>query len=65
MKIYNMSETKGGGMEARFYIDGKRVSRATFQTVEREASRLDCFHTRAWPVAGGKTRRTNYKSAYM
>lgn len=67
MEHYQLSETIGAGMESRFYINGKRVSRADYQAIKERAysiGRLECFHTRAWTIRGGKTRRTNYSIAY-
>jgi len=49
---------------ARCYIDGKRVSRSRFDFVRDSAARLDCFHTRCWPVEGG-FKRVNYSHATM
>lgn len=52
-------------METRFCVNGKRVSRATFDAIRDQATRLDCFSTRAWEMPGGKTRRTNYSVAVL
>lgn len=48
---------------ARFYIDGKRVSRDRFEQVRNTATRLECFHTRAFPQPGGTFKRVNYSVA--
>ena len=65
---YQMVDHKGAGMDARFYINGERVSRDTYETLETLAysgGRLDCFDTKGTSIAGGKTRRTNYKTATL
>lgn len=66
MRCYNLTAIKGGGKSARFYIDGVRVSREKFEHVETMArmnGHLECFHTKAIPLPGGKTRRWNYSTA--
>lgn len=63
---YNLSETIGAGMEARYFVNGIRVSREKFNELRdraHDSGTLNCFSTRAWPIAGGKTRRTNYSVA--
>lgn len=50
MQYYNMSQTIGAGMEPRFYINGRRVSRDKFDYVQMRARQLP----------GGKIRRINY-----
>lgn len=63
---HSLAEHIGGGMEARFYVDGVRVSRADMETIKTRAyagGRVDCFHTAAREVEGGKTRRVNHSTA--
>lgn len=58
----------GGGKATLFYIDRKRVSRAHFhhiETLARMNGRMDCFHTKAIELPGGKTRRWNYYYASL
>lgn len=59
----DMIEHTGGGMAARYFIDGKRVSRATFQAVKRLAhmtpNGLAAFWTRGRQVGDGQIRRVN------
>ena len=53
-----LTDYKGAGQESRFYIDGVRVSRTKYEHTEQMGymyGRVDCFHTKAWPV-GTKTR---------
>jgi hypothetical protein len=59
-----LTEHKGAGMQARFYIDGVRVSRERYENVEQQGymfGTVDTFHTKGAPI-GTKTRRTNYKT---
>lgn len=65
MTIRQLSETAGADMAARFYVDGRRVSRAAYQAIKDSAQRLDCFATKARQLPGGRFRRTNYVSAYL
>ena len=63
--LYRLTDHKGAGMTARFYINGRRVSRERYELIEQMGytnGRVDCFHTSAKPVDGGKTRRSNYKT---
>lgn len=62
---YNLTQTQGADMETRFHVNGKRVSRATFDAIRNQAARLGCFSTRARQLPGGKTRRTNYSVAVL
>ena len=58
-------EHKGADMEARFYIDGVRVSREKAEHLKQQAymfGRLDCFMTKGREISGGRTRRTNYST---
>ena len=60
---YQLSETKGAGMESRYYVDGKRVSQEKAEHIKQMGfmyGRVSCFHTKAWQVQGNKIRRTNY-----
>ena len=50
----------GADTPARFYIDGKRVSRLDYNRAKDSCTRLDCFMTKGRQMAGGKIRRTNY-----
>jgi len=64
--LFELSDHEGAGMQARFYVNGKRVSRDEFETIETRAymsGRLHTFHTIGKPIAGGKIRRINYKTA--
>lgn len=65
MTTYQLSETIGADMQTRFYVDGRRVSRAAYQSLKDRAQRLDCFATKARQLPGGRFRRTNYVSAYI
>ena len=63
---YTLAEHKGGGQEARFYIDGERVSRERYEDISNQAycsGRLSCFHTVGKERPDGKTRRVNYSEA--
>jgi hypothetical protein len=63
---YQLTDHKGGGQEARFLVDGVRVSRERYEAIKNAAytsGKLDCFHTSGKPLPGGKTRRTNHSSA--
>ena len=66
MACYSLSETRTTGKAARFYADGKRISREKFEMIKQMAfmyGTLDTFLTRAWPVENGGTKRTNYMTA--
>ncbi|MEP2533509.1 hypothetical protein [Shimia sp.] len=64
---FALTDHKGGGMAARFYANGVRVSRERFGAIKRAAfgpgGRMDCFATSGRALPGGKTRRTNHSSA--
>ena len=49
---------------ARFFIDGTRVSRATFESrviaKQVRGKVKNCFSTRAVPMPGGTFKRFNY-----
>ena len=65
MAHHNLIEHKGADMPARFYIDGKRVSREKFEHVEQIArayGRSECFYTKCRELEGGRLRRINYKT---
>ena len=62
MNTYNIAEIKGADMQARFYVNGKRVSREKCENIKQQGymfGTVNTFHTKAWQV-GTKTRRTNY-----
>lgn len=66
MRHFQIAEHTGGDMPARFYIDGKRVSRAAMQDLKDKAyshGRLECFQTVGKERPGGRTRRVNYSTA--
>lgn len=53
-------EIKGGGLEPRYYIDGKRVSVQKFQDVDTLGT---CYRTKCKDISGkGAFRRWNYKT---
>ena len=63
---FQLTQYIGADQQARFYANGKRISRAEFETIETRAymsGRLDCFQTIGKEKPGGKTRRINYKTA--
>ena len=67
-KYYSLAEHKGGGQEARFYIDGVRVSREKFEDISNQAycsGRLQCFHTIGKERPNGRTRRVNLSQAVI
>jgi hypothetical protein len=43
---------------ARFYIDGRRVNRAAYESAY-DMSRTCCYTTRAWQMPGGTFKRRN------
>lgn len=51
---------------ARYYIDGKRVSRETYELTVIKARMQgkdhSCFHTKAEPYGQGMFHRVNYSS---
>lgn len=60
---YNLVQTLTTGKQARFSIDGKRVSREKWEHTRQMASmygRIECLITRAWPIDNGGTKRKNY-----
>ena len=68
MASYEMHTVMGGGKASLFYIDGKRVSRDHFhhmETLARMQGRMDCVHTKARELPGGRTRRWNYYRAVL
>jgi hypothetical protein len=63
MKSVQSVTHTGGGQDSRYYIDGKRVSFETFDSLRSAAfmfGMMDCFLTKAHPVDGHRTRRVNY-----
>lgn len=60
-----LRETIGADMAPRFYANGKRISREEFYSIKDRAARLECFHTKARQLPGGKFRRTNYTTAVL
>jgi len=54
----------GADIPARFYIDGKRVSRRDYDAAKDSCARLDCFATKGKQLPGGLIRRTNYVNGY-
>jgi len=54
----------GANIPARFYIDGKRVSRHDYNAAKDSCTRLDCFCTKGKQLTGGHIRRTNYANGY-
>lgn len=64
---FSLVDHKGGGMAARFYANGVRVSRSYFEAIKAAgfgpSGRMDCFATSGRALPGGRTRRTNYTSA--
>lgn len=66
-KSYQLTEHNGGGFPARYHVDGKRVSKTTFDTIRDKAfrdGRLDCFQTKCRPIGNGEFRRTNWSVAH-
>lgn len=66
MRYHEITEHTGANMPARFYIDGKRVSREAVEDLKTRArmyGRLECFHTSGTEKPGGRTRRTNRSTA--
>jgi hypothetical protein len=64
-KSYHLTQWLYPDKAARFFIDGKRVSRAQYEHICSTAERLDCFSTRAWPIEGGSFKRRNDSCATM
>lgn len=62
---HTIAETIGADMESRFYVDGRRVSRAHVEYLKIRADRLECFHTKGRQLSGGRIRRTNYSTAVI
>lgn len=63
MHHYQLTEHKGGNMEARFIINGKRVSRALYDGIKstgHSVGVVNCFHTTGKDIGGGAIRRTNH-----
>lgn len=61
--MYELVEHKGGGLLARFYVDGVRVSRHVFEALKdkaHEQGRVFNMLTRGFEKPNGKTRRVNY-----
>jgi len=54
------------GKPGKYYIDGKRKSRDVYEHYilvrEMKGKRLNCFHTKAIPLEGGRIKRYNYSS---
>ena len=62
---HNLSETVGANTAARYYDNGKRISRAEYDRIRDRAyreGRVDCLSTKARQV-GDTFRRTNYLCA--
>lgn len=45
MKSFNMLISLGDDGNARYFIDGVRVSQADYRKIERQAKRHDTFHS--------------------
>lgn len=68
MPRYQLTEHTGGDVPSRYYVDGRRVSYAAFETLRDKAHRwgkLDCFQSRGRQLPGGRIRRTNWSSATL
>ena len=62
-QYFDLVEHYGADMPARYYVNGRRVSRREFQSIKDRAhtqGRIDCFSTKGRQLPGGKIRRTNY-----
>jgi hypothetical protein len=64
-KHYEIAETTGADMDSRFYVDGRRVSRAYLESLKARADRLECLSTRGRQMPGGRIRRANYSVAVI
>lgn len=51
-----------GDAKPRFFVDGVRVARSYYETLEENALRSDCFHTRSNKKTGGFV---HYKNVYL
>lgn len=64
MKHINLTEVTGADQDARFYADGKRISRDTLDWIKAGAVRLECFATRG-VQRERRIRRWNYSVAVL
>lgn len=65
MKHLSLKDHRGGNIEARYYIDGVRVSRDKYEYTKDVALRMDCFHTTGRDMGNGLVRRTNFTNVYI
>lgn len=68
MAHFNLIAVTGGGLQSRYFANGKRISAGEYDRITNRAfcdplGKLDCFRTKAKPLPGGKFRRTNYSTA--
>lgn len=61
MKAVSLVSHTGGGMESRFYADGRRITREQFEDMKDRAESLDCFWTKAKPMANLETGDRTYR----
>ncbi len=66
MPEYQLCQVAGADMPTRYSANGKRISRDKYERITAAAFRdgkLECFHTKAKQLPGGRIRRWNYISA--
>lgn len=66
MHRFSLLEVRYPDKPARFFANGKRISRDEWERIHIRANidgRLDCFSTRAIPQPGGTFKRFNYSHA--
>ncbi|MBI2240310.1 MAG: hypothetical protein HYU59_05840 [Magnetospirillum gryphiswaldense] len=66
MTAYSLTEVRYPDKPARYFVDGKRVSKDAYEALTTRArmfGRLECFSTRAVPLPDGTFKRFNYSTA--
>lgn len=67
-KSYDLVEHIGANMPALYYVDGKRVTRSEYKSIEERGyayGRVDCIWTKCKPLGAGRLRRTNGKVVHL
>lgn len=62
MRHHDMIQSIGADMPARYTVDGRRVSKETYNALMDTAHSLgtvECLWTKGRQVTGGRIRRTN------
>lgn len=66
MQSYKLIQTLTTGKPARYSVDGKRVSKETYEYISTRThtyGRMECISTMAWPIDNGGIKRKNYSIA--